>query len=383
MKHFDYIIAGSGASGLQLAYRMAEHPVLGKASILILEKDANKLNDRTWCFWEDGDGEWDDLLQSRWNAVQFNSPTHDQKIDLKPLSYKMIRSASWYHHIHKSLHKHPNIELKYESVMSFKEAQNGVEVTTSKNQYVGQRMFNSILDWDRLTQQQDYPVLQQHFLGWFVHTKEPVFDPEIATFMDFDIPQNGHTRFMYVLPVSATEALVEYTLFSKELLPKDEYKNALHAYLADKNITEYEVVEEEFGRIPMTCYPFSQHNTRRVLHIGSAGGWTKASTGFTFQNINRKTQALVAHLAANKPLRSFNKKNRFWFYDLLFLDVLAAHNSSGAALFSKMFQKNKPEAIFSFLDDKSSWIQELNIMRSFPTWLFVKQLWKRLLRTVH
>ncbi|MGB0199303.1 MAG: lycopene cyclase family protein, partial [Flavobacteriaceae bacterium] len=372
MKDFDYIIAGGGASGLQLAYRMAQHPVLGKASILILEKNANKQNDRTWCFWEDGDGEWDDLLQSRWNAVQFNSPTHDQKIDLKPLSYKMIRSASWYDHIYKSLHKHPNIELKYESVMSFKEVQNGVEVTTSKSQYVGQLMFNSILDWDRLTQQQDYPVLQQHFLGWFVRTKAPVFDPETATFMDFDIPQNGHTRFMYVLPVSATEALIEYTLFSKELLPKDEYKNALHAYLADKNITEYEVVEEEFGRIPMTCYPFSQHNTRRLLHIGSAGGWTKASTGFTFQNINRKTQALVAHLAENKPLKSFNKKNRFWFYDLLFLDVLAAHNSRGAALFSRMFQKNKPEAIFSFLDDKSSWIQELNIMRSFPTWLFVK-----------
>jgi len=383
VKHFDYIIAGGGASGLQLAYRMAQHPVLGKASILILEKDANKQNDRTWCFWEDGDGEWDDLLQSRWNAVQFNSPTHDQKIDLKPLSYKMIRSASWYDHIYKTLQNHPNIQLKYESVASFKDTEDGVVVTTSESEYVGQQLFNSILDWERLTQQQKYPVLQQHFLGWFVRTKSPVFDPETATFMDFDIPQNGHTRFMYVLPVSATEALVEYTLFSKKLLPKDEYKNALHAYLADKNITDYKVVEEEFGRIPMTCYPFSQHNTHRMLHIGSAGGWTKASTGFTFQNINRKTQALVAHLAANKPLKSFNKKNRFWYYDLLFLDVLAAHNSRGAALFSRMFQKNKPEAIFRFLDDKSSWIQELNIMRSFPTWLFVKQLWKRLLRTVH
>lgn len=383
MEHFDYIIAGGGASGLLLAYRLVQHPNLGKRSILILEKEPNKQNDRTWCYWEKGQGEWDDLLHARWDSVQFKSPAYQQTIDLKPASYKMIRSESWYDFINQALKKHPNITFKFENVVSYKESEEGVLVTTSDDDYVGRRLFNSILDWDTINQQQKYPVLQQHFLGWFVRTKAPVFDSKTATFMDFDIPQNGHTRFMYVLPISPTETLIEYTLFSKELLPKDEYKNALQAYLADKNITEYEIVDEEFGRIPMTCYPFSKHNTRRVLHIGSAGGWTKASTGFTFQNISRKTHALVAHLAADRSLKSFNKKNRFWYYDLLFLDVLATHNSRGAALFSRMFQKNKPEAIFSFLDDKSIWVQELNIMRSFPTLLFVKQLWKRLLAAVH
>lgn len=383
MKHFDYIIAGGGASGLQLAYRMAQHPVLGMASILILEKDSNKKNDRTWCYWEEGVGEWGELLQARWDAVQFKSPTHQQQIDMGSLSYKMIRSAPWYDHIYKTLQNHPNIQLKYEPVASFKDTEGGVVVTTSENNYVGQYLFNSILDWDMLTRQKKYPVLQQHFMGWFVRSKKPVFNEHIATFMDFDIPQNGQTQFMYVLPISPAEALVEFTLFSKELLPKEEYKKALKAYLEKKNITEYEILEEEFGRIPMSCYPFEQHNTKRVLHIGSAGGWTKASTGFTFQNISRKSQALVTHLAANKPLKSFNKKNRFWYYDLLFLDVLATHNSKGAALFSRMFQKNKPETIFRFLDDKSSWIQEFNIMRSFPTMLFIKQLWRRLLCSIH
>jgi lycopene beta-cyclase len=32
----------------------------------------------------------------------------------------------------------------------------------------------------------------------------------------------------------------------------------------------------------MTCYPLEK-NTQRVLNIGTAGGWTKASTGYTFK----------------------------------------------------------------------------------------------------
>ena len=36
--------------------------------------------------------------------------------------------------------------------------------------------------------------------------------------------QKGNTRFMYVLITSENEALLEYTLFSKNLLSKGEYE---------------------------------------------------------------------------------------------------------------------------------------------------------------
>jgi len=108
--------------------------------------------------------------------------------------------------------------------------------------------------------------------------------------MDFSVEQQGNTRFMYVLPTSSTEALLEYTLFSKDLLSKDEYENEIETYLHKLGITEYEIVEKEQGTIPMTSYQFWKHNTKNILNIGSAGGWTKASTGYTFKNTtkNRK-----------------------------------------------------------------------------------------------
>ncbi|GIR50924.1 MAG: hypothetical protein CM15mP59_6660 [Flavobacteriaceae bacterium] len=109
-------------------------------------------------------------------------------------------------------------------------------------------------------------------------------------------------------PYTQTEALIEYTLFSKELLDKSEYEDAIRDYLQDKNITDYQLIEVEQGSIPMCSYPFWENNSKNVHFIGSAGGWTKASTGFTFKNINRKTTALVNHIAAKKPLRRFRKK---------------------------------------------------------------------------
>ena len=69
--------------------------------------------------------------------------------------------------------------------------------------------------------------LLQHFKGWYIETKQACFQPDSATLMDFRAEQNRGTAFFYVLPFSATKALVEYTLFSPNLLAENEYDEAL------------------------------------------------------------------------------------------------------------------------------------------------------------
>ena len=66
-----------------------------------------------------------------------------------------------------------------------------------------------------MVNQKRYPVLQQHFMGWFIKRKRHIFDDSVATFMDFNLPQNGNTRFMYVLPIDKKTALFEYTFIFK------------------------------------------------------------------------------------------------------------------------------------------------------------------------
>ncbi len=378
--HYDFIIAGAGASGLMFANELIESPKFSNHKILILEKDHTKYNDRTWCFWEESKGKWDKLLYQKWDQVQFKNEKKTIPIQLYPFQYKMLRSSTFYELLHQKIKRCSNIDVRYEEIINYKDFEQHVEVTTGEKNYHTQKFFSSILKWSPLFKQQKYPVLQQHFLGWFIKTKTPHFKTTEATFMDFSVPQKGNTRFMYVLPVNKTEALIEYTLFSKEVLKKEEYESALTAYLLSKEIDSYTVKEVEQGSIPMSLFSFNQLNTKNIMHIGSAGGWTKASTGFTFKNIERKSNALVSFLENNDDLRNFNKRNRFWFYDLLFIDVLDRNNALGSSLFSKMFQRNSPGVIFRFLDEKTRFWEEVKLMSSFPTWIFIKAFLIRLFK---
>ena len=374
----DYIILGAGASGLLLAYRMANDTFFDDKSIVIIDKEKDKGNDRTWCFWESDNNEWNDIINKRWKNIYFGSQWSSKEIDISPYEYKMIKSESFYKKLWKTIHTKSNISFHQALVSKIETKGSLVSVQTDNSGFEGSKVFNSLNINDDYKKQSKFPVLQQHFVGWFVKTETPYFDADVATFMDFDIPQKGNTRFMYVLPTSKTEALFEYTLFSKELLKKEEYEEAIKTYLKQKGIEDYIVTEKEMGSIPMTCFDFSKQNSEHLLHIGTAGGWTKASTGYTFMNSTKKTKELVAFLKRESNLKKFSKRTKFWFYDLLMLDVLASDNSYGAQLFTNLFKKSKTTTIFKFLDEESTFAQDFKIVSSVPPMRFIKALLRRL-----
>jgi len=381
MKQYDYIILGAGASGLMLAFRMSQDSFFDEKSILIIDQVKDKGNDRTWCYWEDGSGEWDDLLTKTWPKVFFGSESFSKTITITPFSYKMIRSEKFYNNLWRSINLKPNISFIEDRAVSWTETEKGVTVSTIKSAYLGLKLFNSIPNKEVYETQQQYPVLQQHFMGWFVKTKTDCFDDSVASFMDFNIPQNGNTRFMYVLPIDKNMALFEYTLFSKNLLKHSDYEDAIKDYLNQKKITDFEILEKEIGSIPMTSFKFEELNSKSILNIGTAGGWTKASTGYTFNNTSKKTKDLVVFLKTENDLTQFSKRTKFWFYDLLFLDVLATNNGKGSTVFSDMFKRVNAKTIFKFLDEESTFLQDLKIMSSVSPKLFLSAIFKRIFKS--
>lgn len=378
MQKFDYIITGSGASGLMLAYRMALDSFFDNASILILDKEKKVLDDRTWSFWEKESGEWDDVVYASWDKILFDSDFHTVEKSILPYQYKTIRSSAFYKKLWSVIDKKKNITFEKDTVLNISHREEGASILTNKTEYHAKKVMNSIAFDKAYRQQNKYPTLHQHFVGWFVETKEDSFDHKVATFMDFTVNQKKNTRFMYVLPLSPRIALFEYTLFSKKLLPHDEYEEEIKKYLEQKSITNYTIIEKEEGIIPMTSYKFWNHNSKNVINIGTIGGWSKASTGFTFKNTTRKTKELVAFLKTDTSFRQFHKKNRFWLYDLLLLDVLSKHNRYGAKVFAILFKKNSTDKIFKFLDEETSLREELKIMTSLPPKRFIKALYRRI-----
>ena len=379
MQNYDYIITGSGASGLMLAYRMAKDSFFDNASILIIDKEKKTSNDRTWCFWENGEGEWDELLHKSWDKILFESNIYKNTIPLQSYAYKMLRSGIFYDKLWNFIDTKNNIRFIEDTVVDIKASTNGAIVETLKSNYFTTKLLNSIDLNKNYTLQKKYPVLLQHFCGWFIETDKNLFDDSTATFMDFTVDQKRNTRFMYVLPISPNKALFEYTLFSKEVLTKDEYESELLKYLAVKSITEYTITEIEQGVIPMTSYKFWEQNSKNILHIGTVGGWTKASTGYTFKNTSKKTIQLIAFLKAENDFTHFRKKTRFWWYDLLLIDVLSSYNHLGSKLFSTLFKRNSLKNVFRFLDEETSFIEDLRIMLSMPPLRFIVALFRRVL----
>jgi len=379
MKHYHYIFAGAGLATLMTVYKMAASGAFKNKTILLIDPDTKKANDRTWCFWQKGPCNWDGIVNRKWNTALFADHEKKTDLDLGTYRYNMIRGIDFYDLVFAEFQKHSNIAFVNQKVIDFADSGTHVLVKTDTENYTCNRLFNSIYNAALPQSQTKYPLLQQHFIGWHVKTDKPVFNPAQPSFMDFSIPQQGNTRFMYVLPFSENEALVEYTLFSKELLPQEDYENAIKQYLADLGVTTYTIEDTEQGSIPMTCYPFWKQNTRNVLHIGSAGGWTKASTGYTFRNADKVSGRLVDFLRIEEnDLRHFHKKNRFWFYDLLLLDILAEKNHKGAEIFSAMFRSGRAAPIFKFLDEETTLAEDLNVIWQCPKGLFLNALFRRI-----
>lgn len=380
MKQYDYIFTGSGLSALMTVYKMILSQKFQTKSILLLDENAKQTNDRTWCFWEQKETLWENSISKKWNSVLFANADFKRNLELHPYQYNKIQGLDFYNQLLELIVNQKNIDFVQEKVLAIEESESIVLVKTESQSYSCSQVFNSIYNPSLVTNQSKYPLLQQHFVGWFIKTEKPIFNPEQATFMDFSVAQKGNTRFMYVLPTSETEALLEYTLFSKDLLSKEEYETKIENYIQKLGIQNYKIVEKEFGNIPMTCYPFWKHNTQNVINIGTAGGWTKASTGFTFKNSDQKSTELVSFLETQTDFRKFHKKTKFWWYDLLLLYILDQKNETGADIFSALFQKGNAPLILKFLDEKTSFWEDLQVIWKCPKGLFINALLKRLFR---
>ena len=381
MQHYHYIFTGSGLSALMTVYEMMLSGKFNDKSILLIDENPKKSNDRTWCFWDEKHL-FDEIVSKKWSQAIFSNEKFTRVLELTPYEYKKIEGVAFYEMVFKMISEHKNIHFLNQKVVDFTELGDHCVVKTnsegSEGNFTCNKVFNSIYNPKEVTSQSKYPLIHQHFIGWFIKSKEAVFTPNCATFMDFSVELKNNTRFMYVLPTSTTEALLEYTLFSKNLLSKEEYEAEIQNYITKLGITEYEIIEKEAGNIPMTSFPFWKNNTKNIVQIGSAGGWTKASTGYTFKNAVKKSKALVKFLKSESDFRKFHKKDKFWFYDLLLLDILNSKNHLGPSIFSAMFKEGSSEVVFKFLDEKTSLWEDLQVIWRCPKIPFIVALLNRI-----
>jgi lycopene beta-cyclase len=362
---------------------MMREPFFRDKKILVIDQSPKTANDRTWCFWEKEAGIFQPIVQHQWDKLNFFSNRYADICNTLPYQYKMIRGIDLYTFVKNESAKQANIEWHYEKIKCIQNNGDHAIVELETTSVTCDFIFNSILFEQPKPPQGKYFLLQ-HFKGWVIETNTTVFNPSVATFMDFRVSQEHGTTFFYVMPTSANTALIEYTLFTEELLQKHEYENALQEYISNRlNIKEFTITHEEFGVIPMTNMKFPLQDGR-IIYMGIAGGQAKGSSGYAFQFIQKRTEQLIQSLLKHgHPYvrRTFNDR-KFHLYDSVLLNVLHNRKMNGDEIFARIFQSNSTERVLQFLDNETSIMDDIKIMQSVPPGIFLKAALQELFTSI-
>lgn len=365
--------------------------------ILVIEQASKTANDRTWCFWERGRNFFEDIISYRYSNLWFYSEGYAAMNDISPYQYKLLKGIDFYNYCLGIIHNAPNVEwveakvdridsmeAQLDTTMFGDDSAEASEdqpqailpyalVTAGELHYSAEYVFNSII-FDKPQLSDDQYWLLQHFKGWVIETEKDVFDVEAATLMDFRVSQEHGTTFVYVMPFASNKALVEYTLFTPSLLEQQQYDEGLKNYIAKYlKVDQYKIEEEEFGVIPMTNYPFERFRNR-IVNIGTAGGHTKASSGYTFQFIQRECAKIIDALdkTGTPYYEDAIALKRFNFYDSTLLNILYHNKMEGSKIFTELFRRNPMTEVLQFLDNDTTILQELKLISVLPKGVFAK-----------
>ena len=298
MKEFDYIIIGGGCAGLSLAYELEINEKLKDKTMAIIEPRTEYKKDRTWSFWRVAAHNFEDCLKKSWKNFTVNIPKKTHYLDCINYPYQSVDSGLFYEKINKKLKENKNIFF-------FKD----ISEINSQNSFI----FNSVPSIKK-----DYRNLWQHFCGIEVETIDNFFDDEIFNLMDFDCDQRESVHFFYTLPYSKNTALVETTWLSKinDNSQKD-YDKQIKDYIENHlNLKDYKIIYKEEGAIPL-FYPVDK-NEKNKINIGTAGGMTRLSTGYTFLNIQEHSKYIRENIENIANVKKYKISTKYQFLDEIF-----------------------------------------------------------------
>ncbi len=355
MKEFNYIIIGGGCAGLSLAYELQINNKLDNKSLAIIEPRSKYIRDKTWSFWKVFDHNFDDCVIKNWSNFSINTNTKSYELKTKNFPYQSIDSGYFYKKINDELIKNKNIQF-------FK---NISEIRTN-NSFI----FNSVPETNL-----DRSKLWQHFQGIEIETDNDVFDNEIINLMDFNCEQKNSVHFFYTLPFAKNKALIETTWLSRlDDGSLTNYDTQIQQYIKNNlKIKNYKITYKEVGAIPLFYPSYIRKNNK--INIGSAGGMTRLSTGYTFLNIQEHSKYICDNIddIENKKIYTIGKK--YQFLDRIFLRVLKDYPDRMPDIYHKLFAGSS-DTVIKFLSNKSSFFEDVLIILKMPKWIFIKALFK-------
>lgn len=377
---YDYIIAGAGLAGLSLAWKFIHSPALAHSKLLVIDEKLSPENDKTWSFWSRENPLFEDVIYKSWNQAQVAFNGQSILRELEEYTYHSIHSKTFATSIIDELRKSEHVDLLKATVREIEGTESKALLKTAGAEYTASYIFQSCLIPPQLKNDAPRFPLIQHFLGWQIVTSKRVFDASTITLMDFDPNFSRGIAFIYILPKSPNRALLEYTIFSNHPEQKEFYEEKLTIYLHNRfklHSLEFNIERTEYGQIPMQDCRYAPRYAPRVINMGTVGGLTKPSTGYTFSRIQQHTDQIVKNLENKKPpALPYRSPFRYRAYDLWLLQIIHDQPKEATQILQQLFTNNSMDDIFRFLAEENTLAQDLKTMSRLSYPPFLRAIWK-------
>ena len=353
-------IIGAGCSGLTLCLNLVKNKY---KNISLIDPILNfSKNNHIWGFWKTNF--LDDAINissKNWEFWKFENKNKCVILKSKKFPYYAIYSRDW---------------LEY----CFSKSKKSINIIKSK--FSKKKHFKTrSLYFDSRTPKVKSNTFLQHFYGIEVHTNKSVFDPKIATLMDFRVDQTKGIHFIYILPFTKNRALVTSTMFSNKIKKKNWYLQQIKNYLSRNfQINSFVTLRNEFGVIPMESIKGSQYG---LPGIGTNGNAVRISSGYAFAFIQKQVNLIVNKIKnnVNEQLNvPIPHKSIDLFLDRIFIDVLKTYPEKAPDIFICLVSNINGDEMAEFMSGHASIKTYLKIIYAMPKIIFVVSFLKIFLK---
>lgn len=372
--HAHIIIIGSGGSGMSLLWALIKEQICRKQTVLVIEPETKDKNDRTWCFWahksDDIVRDYQSIIQHSWPHVQVGGT----KKKLNPYRYYHLKSADFYRFVKSQCTSIEHFFNLQDAVVSI---DNNTVITAQNRVFTSDYIFDSRLPSQKPSGQMpgSSGMLWQSFLGYTVQIDNPLFKTDTIDMMNFNIDQEGQCQFIYLLPFSETQALIEITRFGTQCLSSKNDSLILEKWIHE-HYGNFTVTDTEEGKIPMDLglNPTQKYHpiNTSVIPIGTAAGNVKSTTGYAFYSMYKHSHLIAKALKSKTKMPQAYHKKRFAFYDQLLLHILKNKPTEGKRIFNQLLEKTDLPRVLHFLDEKTKLWNEIPLLLSLPKRLFLR-----------
>ena len=358
MKIYKAAIIGLGPSGLAVNKIIYGNT---KDEIIAFENSDIGNRDNYFGFWlTDWMKPFETIIENKWNKWTIGDVNTNIIHTSNHKPYCVISYKKWQNFC---LDTNNDLKIENKKVQQYFPFKNYFKIITEdKKEFYAEKIYDS-----RSAKEKNGELIQ-NFFGINIETADYTFDEKKLTLMHFT-QENEILHFIYILPFSHNKALVESTVFSKNIFDEIWFKEKINDYLKLNNISNFKEHGREKGVIPMFFSDVAKPLNNKIINIGIRGGACKPSTGYAFSFIIKQIQLMKNSNKNQVVVHKFIERKM----DKIFINFLKNNKENGKS-FIKLAANLNGDEFQSFMMGESNFLTKLKIIKTMPKIAFIKEI---------